>query len=306
MEAAVTENIIEEQHVTTADSIRAYYQLTKPGITQMVVVTAAAGYYLSIRDVAYFTSIQNLFHFVIAMLGTALISSGACTLNMYLERYDDGLMKRTKNRPIPSGIISPVHALIFGVITSVLGALFLGYINMLTLGLALVTHLSYIALYTPLKKKTWFAMVLGGIPGALPAMGGWTAGLNSVDAGAWVIFLIMFIWQMPHFLALAIMYRKDYEQGGFVLLGNQENGSTISAKHLLIYVLVLIPVGLSLTYFGITGYLYLLGSLLLSGYLLYSAIILIQSTTVVNARKTLLASYAYLMGLFIFMFVDKL
>lgn len=306
MEAIVTDHIIETRQTTSADVVHAYYQLTKPGITQMVVFTASAGYYLSVREVSYFTSVYNVLHFLVAMLGTALISSGACTLNMYLERSDDNKMKRTKNRPIPSGIISPNHALYFGILLSVIGSFLLAYINVYTLVLALFTHLSYVVLYTPLKKKSWTAMLLGGIPGALPAMGGWTAGANSIDIGAWILFLIMFVWQMPHFLALAIMYRKDYEQGGFVLLGNSDTGSFISAKHLFAYVLVLIPIGLSLTLFNVTGYLYLFGSLVLSSVLLITSISLLRSTTVTNARKALLASYAYLMGLFIFMFVDKL
>lgn len=301
-ETAQCESVMVERRGSV---VRAYYELTKPGITQMVVLTAAAGYYLAVGDNHYFTSVGNILRFLLAMVGTALISAGSCALNQYLERQDDARMNRTKSRPIPTGIISPTQALLFGCVLSVAGALALATINTLTLVLAIATHLSYIAFYTPLKKRSWLAMLVGGVPGALPAMGGWTAYSGSIDGGAWILFAIMFVWQMPHFLALAIMYRNDYIGGGFVLLGNETNGKTRSAIHALVYAIILLPLSVALTLVGVTGMLYLSGAIVLSGLFIYEAYKVVGDASVANARRMLLTSYAFLMGIFLFMFVDK-
>ncbi len=287
-------------------TLRGYYELTKPGITQMVVLTAAAGYYLAVGDNSYFTTVPHLWHVLLCLVGTALISSGACSFNHYLERDADALMKRTSGRPIPSGIISPEQSLVFAISTSVVGAALLYFVDSITFVLAIITHLSYTAAYTPLKKKSWTAMLLGGIPGALPAAGGWTAGAHELSLGAWVLFALMFLWQMPHFLALAIMYRIDYQRSGFALLGKGEGSSTKVAKHALVYAIALIPVGMMLYTQNIVGGLYGVGFLSLALMFIWRAWVTVQDASVTNARKMLMASYAFLMGVFLFMFVDKI
>lgn len=303
--SAVVGGVADIQANDRVSVIRGYYELSKPGITQMIVLTASAGYYLGANDELYFYSSGNIIHFIIAMLGTALISAGACAWNMYLEREDDSLMKRTKSRPIPSGLISPKHALVFAIATSVLGAGLLFFINLPTFLLAIATHLSYVVWYTPAKKRTWTSMLVGGIPGALPALGGWTASSGKIELGGVILFVIMFIWQMPHFLSLAMMYRTDYEQGGFVLLGKGENALKVSSLHLLVYSVLLVATGLTLTFVGVTGWLYFAISLALGIYFVYQAVVVYREPSVANARKSLLASYAYLMGVFLSMFLDK-
>jgi heme o synthase len=303
--SAVVGAVADVQVVEKMSVVRGYYELSKPGITQMIVLTASAGYYLGVKDNLYFHSFGNILHFIVAMLGTALISAGACAWNMYIEREDDSMMKRTKSRPIPSGLISPNHALTFAIITSILGAIFLFFINLPTFLLAVATHLSYVVWYTPTKKRTWTAMLVGGIPGALPALGGWTAASNQIELGGIILFVIMFIWQMPHFLSLAMMYRADYEQGGFILLGKGENGLKVSSLHLLVYSVLLVTIGLTLTVTGVTGWLYFAISLALGIYFVYQAVAVYREPSVANARKSLLASYAYLMGVFLSMFLDK-
>ncbi|MBL7999903.1 MAG: protoheme IX farnesyltransferase, partial [Candidatus Kapabacteria bacterium] len=256
-------------------------------------------------SLGYFLEVQNIIHFVVMMFGTVFISSGACVVNHYLERADDALMNRTKNRPIPSGLVSPNAALLFGILCSVAGAGMLATINITTLMLALLTHISYVAVYTPMKKKTWTAMLVGGLPGALPAMGGWTAVTNAIDMPALVLFGIMFIWQMPHFLALAIMYRGDYERGGFVLLNDTHSRNVRSAQHAFAYSLLLIPCAAALTMLDVTGWLFAAGCVCLGGYFAYTALNCIKDCTTTSARKMLISSYIYLMGIFLLMFLDK-
>ncbi len=296
----------EYTSLTWSVRLKAYYELSKPGITQMVVLTAAAGYYLAVPSTAYFSSVPHLLRFAMMLIGTALISAGACSMNQYLERDDDAHMKRTRTRPIPSGVISPASAMVFSTICSVAGLMLLASIDSLTCVLAALTYVVYTVLYTPMKKKTWMAMFIGAIPGALPAMGGWTAGAGSLGVGGWVLFTIMVLWQMPHFLALSIMYRQDYEGGGFVLLGKSFNANKTEAAHALMYALVLFPVALALWMFGIAGSLYAIGCSALSVLFIVSAVRVVRDSTVANARKMLLSSYAFLMGVFLFMFVDKI
>ncbi len=295
-----------EQKFGLAMKLRGYYELSKPGITQMVVLTAAAGYYLAVGDNSYFASVPHLLHFVLCLIGTACISAGACSFNQYLERDADALMKRTSNRPIPSGLLQAEHSLIFAVVTSILGATALFFVDHISFALALITHISYTVLYTPLKKRSWTAMLLGGIPGALPAMGGWTAGSHELTAGAWILFGLMFLWQMPHFLALAIMYRIDYQRSGFALLGKGEGSAPMVARHALGYAVALVPIGYLLFHYNIVGTLYLIGFCALSAFFVWRAYATTRDASVSNARKLLLASYAFLMGVFLFMFVDKI
>lgn len=287
---------------------RAYYELTKPGITKMVVLSASAGYYLAIPEQisTYFSSPQNIFHAFLAVVGTTLVSSGSCALNHYIEKDVDKLMKRTARRPIPSGKIVPAEALIFGTFLATLGLLMLAFVNIPTLILAAVTLVTYIAVYTPLKRISSLSTLVGAVPGALPAMGGWVAVSGSVDVQSWILFLILFFWQIPHFLALSWMYREDYASGGFPMLACTDTSGAMVARQTLLYIAFLLPATLMMTVLQETGMIYFAGALAACGVFLFHGVRFLRTVNVVNARKVLLSSYFFLMGVLVLMFADKL
>ena len=299
----------EKQHTVVArplSLVGAYYEMTKPGITRMVVLSAAAGYYLGVEKVSsYFAVLENVVNFLMAMIGTALVSAGSCVLNNYLEREFDGLMKRTMNRPIPSGIVSSKNAFIFGLTLSALGVSILLFVNVLTVALAIATLLLYVAVYTPLKRKTTLSLLIGGLPGALPALGGWTATTDGIGSGGLFFAGLMFFWQMPHFLALSWMYKQDYERGGYAMLAVKDASGRRLALQAIGYVIALMPFTLSLAIIQKTGMIYLFGSSALCLIFLYFALQLFRNTSIVNARKLLLSSYLYLVGIFLLIFIDK-
>jgi protoheme IX farnesyltransferase len=189
------------------------WEMTKPGITLMVVLTAGLGFLLGE---------EGRFHFILlvhALLGTGLVSAGASVLNHVLERDTDGLMQRTAGRPLPAGRMDPDAALFFGVLLAVLGLAELALaVNLLTALLGAVALAGYVFVYTPLKRVSSLATVIGAVPGAIPPMMGWSAVRNELDAAAWVLFGILFFWQLPHFLAIAWLCREDYARGGFPML----------------------------------------------------------------------------------------
>jgi len=191
----------------------AFLELTKPGITRMVVITAAAGFYLGSRgrfDLAAFFD---------TLIGTALVAAGSSALNQLRERDIDARMDRTRGRPLPSGRVTPRAAALFSWSAAVLGVGYLAWrVNILTAGLALATLVSYVFLYTPLKLRTSLNTLVGAVPGALPIVGGWTAAGGRMDGVVLSLFWILFLWQLPHFLALAWIYREDYKRGGFAML----------------------------------------------------------------------------------------
>lgn len=286
---------------------KAYYELTKPGITKMVVMSASAGYYLAIPGsvVSYFSDAQHIFFALLAIIGTTLVSSGSCALNHYIERDVDTSMKRTHRRPIPAGKILPAEALIFGVFLSTLGLLMLAFVNIPTLVLAAVTLISYIAVYTPLKKVSSLSTLVGAVPGALPAMGGWVAVTGALDVQSWVLFLILFLWQIPHFLALSWMYRDDYAAGGFPMLAVTDEKGGMVALQSLLYMAFLVPVTLLLPALGETGLLYTVGAVIACGVFLFHGVKFFQKRNMVAARKMLLSSYFFLLGIIVLIFADK-
>ncbi|MES2767152.1 MAG: heme o synthase [Bacteroidota bacterium] len=286
--------------------LSAYYELTKPGITKMVVMSTAVGYYLAVDQFfAYMTEWSNVFHFILTIIGTSLVCAGSSALNHYLEREQDSRMQRTKNRPLPSGIVEPQQALAFGIALSVLGLVALFFINVFTVFLALLTLVSYVVIYTPLKQKSTLSLLVGAIPGALPTLGGWVAVRNEINAEAIILFLILFFWQMPHFLALSWMYKADYERGGFKMAAVLDESGKKVAIQAIVYCAILVGISILLKTIGATGYLYLAGTIILGGIFLYSTINFLKEISVANARKVLLTSYAYLMGVFVLIFVDK-
>lgn len=275
--------------------------LTKPELTLLSVFTAVGAAFL-----AGGTALP-LRTFVLTFLGTALVGGGAGTLNQFLERSFDRQMKRTENRPLPSGRMPPAHALALGSVLSLLGVLllFIGTYP-LAAALAVATLALYLGLYTPLKRLTPFATVLGGIPGALPPVIGWVAVRGEISPEAWSLFAVLYFWQMPHFLALAWMYRKDYERGGFQLLTVVDRSGDVTGRQILVYSIALIPASLMPVVVGLLGYLYCGGAFMLSLALLTLSVAFYRSRTNNAARHLFFGSLLYLTLLVALMALDRL
>ena len=285
-----------------ASSIKeAYYELTKPSITFMILISTALGYFIGGNG------INNYQHFLLTLLGSCMISSGAGALNHFAESESDKVMYRTSLRPIPAGIISSKNAMIFGVALILIGsALLYSFINPLTCVLALITALMYLFVYTPLKKLTWLNTSIGAIPGSLPPIGGWVASTGSLDPEAWILFAILFLWQHPHFYAIALMFKDDYKKAGLKMLPVEEPDGARTNRQIIWHALLLIPVSVMPVYIKLLGMIYFWAALFLGvGYLL-SGFMLAKQYSVNNARLVLKVSVFYLPILFLTIMVDKL
>ncbi len=278
-----------------------YIALAKPELTLLSVTTALGAAYLAAGDpVPYWL----LFH---VFVGTILVGAGAGALNQYAERHYDAMMRRTENRPLPSGRLEPTEALALGSVAAIGGVIYLSaFTNVLAGFLAIVTLVTYLFLYTPLKRMTPFSTVIGGIPGALPPMIGWAAVAGGLSMGAWALFFILFFWQMPHFHSLAWMYRKDYARAGYRLLTVVDPSGLVASRQILIYSAALVPAALMPTMVGTLGVTYFLGASLLSGGFLVLAIRLYRNRTNSSARMLFLASLVYLSVLIGLMIFDRL
>jgi len=280
-------------------SAGAYLELTKPRITFLVVLTAAAGFCLG-SDQIDFLRLVNM------ALGVALLSSGIATLNQYIERDLDRLMRRTQDRPLPSGKLTARRALVFGVSLS---AVALGYlavtVNPLSAVLGFATLASYLFIYTPLKLKTTLSTVLGAFPGAMPPFIGWVAARGEVTIEAWVLFAILFLWQFPHFLAIAWMYRDDYARAGIKMLPVVEPEGRVTGQQIVVYTLLLIPVSLLPVLVNLAGSVYLIGASVIGVVFLYYGVRAAVARTTWQARKLLLASVLYLPILFLLMVMNR-
>lgn len=242
----------------------AYVELCKPRIGMLVLVTTALGYYLAAGG------FKDPYRFLMTMIGTATVCSGSAVLNHYLERDSDALMKRTRRRPLPMGVIAPQDAMIFGVVLTLAGVLFLCVkINLLTSFLSLLTAFLYVLVYTPMKKISWLNTTIGAIPGAIPPMGGWTAASGEITTGAWILFLIMFVWQHPHFYSIAWLCRDDYQKAGFKMLSFEDTSGQKLFRHTLMYSLILIPISVLPSTIGMSGSAYFWGALASGLSLLY-------------------------------------
>jgi heme o synthase len=271
-------------------------ELTKPRITLLVLVTTAVGFYMGSSDGLNFLL---LFH---AIVGTALVASGASALNQYVERQLDARMVRTRNRPLPDGRLQTNEALVFSVAISVIGVAYLLYfVNALTAMLGLATLAGYILVYTPLKTRTTLCTLIGAFPGAAPPVMGWTAARGQVDAVALSLFAILFLWQMPHFFAIAWIFTEDYVRAGFSMHVSGER----TGRQIIFFCCVLIPVSVLPTVFGLTGMTYLIGAILMGFiYLGYGfAVALFRSNT--YAHRLLRVSVIYLPALLVLMMLDK-
>lgn len=277
-----------------------YVMLTKPRITALVVATTLFGFYLASNGPV---NLLLLFH---ALLGTALVASGASALNMVLEWDADAKMRRTENRPIPSGRMTLLQAFSFGSAISVIGIVYLWIsVNLLTSLLAMITVSLYLFAYTPLKKRTYLCTIVGAVPGAIPPMMGWTAARNALDGQAWWLFAILFLWQLPHFLSIAWLYREDYARGGFPMLPVLDPVGSRTSRHIILNTMALILVTLLPLVAGGFGVFYLSGALILGVIFLLMGIRLAMTKSNLSARHLLLASVIYLPLLFTLMLIDR-
>jgi len=242
---------------------------------------------------------------VLTLLGTALVSAGSCTLNHVIERNHDRAMKRTMDRPIPSGKVRAEHAAISGIALSLLGIVTVTLAHPMTAVLAGLTSFLYLAIYTPLKRKSHLSTLVGGIPGALPPLGGWLTVAGHISMEGVVLFMILFLWQMPHFLSLAWMYRKDYERGGFPMLTVWDESGVLVASNVVVYTVLLVLFSLLLTVLQVTTMLYFIGALVLGVGFLIAGIRFLIRRSATNARTVLLSSYLYLLTLLTLMFIGK-
>lgn len=286
--------------LTVRERIAAYAELTKPRITFLIVLTSAAGFALGTRGRVDYLKMAS------AMVGIGLLSSGIATLNQYMERDLDALMRRTADRPLPSGKLLPWEALVFGAGLTILAQVYLAVlVNPLTALLGLTVIAGYLFAYTPLKTKTSLSTMVGAFPGAVPPLIGWTAARGELSLEAWVLFAILFLWQFPHFLAIAWMYREDYSRAGILMLPVVEPDGRITGQQIVIYTLMLLPVSLLPAALGISGQVYFFGAVILGLLFLYSSVRAAFSHSRQEARRLLLASVIYLPLLFILMVVNS-
>ena len=283
-----------------SNKYQAYFELTKPSITFMILISTALGYFLGSDGII------DLKKFTFTLFGSCLVSSGAGALNHFAEMETDNLMYRTRQRPLPTGLIMPEQACLFGIILILFGtSLLYVYVNYLTALLALLTTLSYLFVYTPLKRITWLNTPIGAIPGALPPLGGWVAGAGTLEPEAWILFAILFLWQHPHFYAIALMFKDDYEKAGLKMLPVVEPDGNRTNRQIIWHSLLLIPVSIVPVYINLLGLVYFYGALLLGlGYLL-SGFLLVKTYSVDNARSLLRMSVIYLPALFGIILLDR-
>jgi len=277
-----------------------YWTLTKPEVNFLVLVSTLVGFYLGGSG---HVNGWLLFH---SLMGTLLVASGTGTLNQYLERRTDAFMRRTAKRPLPAGRLKQGEALWFGVLLAVAGGAELWiFANPLTSELALATLASYLILYTPLKRQTPLCTLVGAFPGAMPPLIGWAAVRNGLGGQAWVLYAILFLWQFPHLLAIAWMYREDYARAGLQMLPRHDHDGRATVRQIISYTLALLPVSLIPAFTGHAGWIYLLGAAILgSGFLYYGVRMAAQRTNLV-AKQLLMASIVYLPLVFALLMFDQ-
>ncbi len=287
--------------MTLATRASAYVALTKPDVSFLVLMTTAAGYYMGARGaVDWLRLIQTVF-------ATLLIAAGTATLNHYIERDSDRYMRRTASRPLPSGQLQPREALWFGLTLSLAGALDLYFTaGILAAGLGILTCLSYLLAYTPLKKRTVWATFVGAFPGAIPPMIGWAAATGGLDRGAWLLFAILFLWQFPHFHAIAWMYREDYARAGIQMLPVVDRGGTRTFRQIILTAVALVVVSLLPAVMGLAGVRYFFGALVVSTALVQVCLWAASAKTNVRAKWLMHATVLHIPVLLGLMVYDKI
>ena len=284
---------------TLKSKLRDYYTLTKPEVNLLILMTTSAGYYLASRGPLQVVGLLN------TLLGTLLVASGTATLNQWMERGWDGKMRRTANRPLPSGRLTSREALVFGLALSVTGGLYLLVaVNALSALLAVSTLLSYLLVYTPLKRKTPLCTLLGAFPGAMPTLIGWAGASAAINRQAWFLFAILFLWQFPHFLAIALMYREDYSRAGYHMLPDFDRDSRFTHAEIIGFS-ALCVLATMLPLMNHAGWLYGAGMGVAGAFLLYHSGNLVTSTAKGLPGRLLHASVLYLPVVLVIMVVAK-
>lgn len=288
---------LAQTRTRTAD----FVALAKPRLNLLVVASTAAGYAMAGGDGLGVVRVIGM------LLGTGLVAGGASAFNQVVERDADALMHRTRMRPLPDQRLLVGEGVLFGAAISLTGLLMLAAsANLLAAGVALATLLSYVAVYTPLKRRSSFATVIGAIPGALPPVIGWAAGRGALSSEAWVLFGIMFLWQLPHFLAIAWIFREDYARAGFPMLPVIEPDGLSTGRQSIVYAAALVPLSLAPTLIGLAGQLYFAGALALGLAFFYLAFRFARTRSVRDARTLFFGSIIYLPVLWIVMIANKL
>jgi protoheme IX farnesyltransferase len=296
----ITANIEAVRSAGVRERALAFFELTKPRIAFLLVLSAAAGFYMASAN--GFDS----FLFINSMLSITLLAFGVSTLNQYIERDIDPLMERTAERPLPTARVTPNEALVFGIVQCVLAEVYLlTMVNTLTALLGLVVIVGYVLMYTPMKTRTSLSTVVGAIPGAMPPLMGWTSASNRITVVAWALFATQFLWQFPHFLSIAWLYRKQYANAGIKMVPVVEPSGKLTARQIVLFSIMLLPVSLAPFFFQVSGVAFLIGGLVLGLWMLGVSIQTALSKSDKSARKLLLVSVVYLPLFFLLMVLDK-
>jgi protoheme IX farnesyltransferase len=291
----------ERHHV--AQALADYWALTKPEVNFLIAITTFAGFCLARPTQSHPFPFMLLVH---TLLGTLLVAAGTATLNQYVERRYDAKMRRTARRPLAAGRLDASAALRFGILLSCTGVIYLAIaVNALASLLAFLTLASYIFLYTPLKRKPPLCTLVGALPGAMPPLIGWAGAAGRLSLEAWVLYAMLFLWQFPHFMAIAWMYREDYARAGYLVLPFGERRGPFMAWQSLVPSFVLVPLSLTPAFLGHAGLIYSLGAFLLScGFLYYGTQLAVRRSNPL-ARRLLFASIIYLPLIFLLMMLNK-
>ena len=296
----ITAEIEPAKTISVREKLAAYFELTKPRIAFMLVLTSAAGFYLGSERGFNFPLFIN------STIGITLLAFGVATLNQYIERLTDALMARTATRPLPTNKIAPAEALIFGLAQCVAAELYLLFlVNALTAFLGLIVIVGYVLLYTPLKTRTSASTAIGALPGAMPPLMGWTSAADSITLGAWTLFALLFLWQFPHFLAIATMYKEEYRKAGILMLPVVEKDGKITALQIVTFTILLLPVSLAPFFIGLSGVVYLIGASVLGIWFLWASIQAAREKSIEKSRKLLLVSVLYLPIIFALMVFNR-
>jgi heme o synthase len=276
-------------------------ELVKARLTTLVLLTTLVGFYIGWNQ-----GPMDYLLLIHALLGTALVASGAAALNQLLEREYDARMRRTADRPLPSGRLQPVTVMLFGGLCSAAGLIYLAtLVNPLTCVIGAVSLISYLFIYTPLKRMTWLNTAVGAIPGGLPPLMGWTAARGDLEGGGWALFAILAFWQLPHFLAIAWMYREEYARAGFRMLPTVDPDGSRTAQQSVSHTLALLTVSLCPFLFHLAGVIYLAGAIVLGIGFLWCAVRFARDLSEARARQMFFASIVYLPLLLGMMVLDK-
>ncbi len=288
--------VIAGSHARSRDFIA----LAKPRLNLLVVASTLVGYVMAEGDSLGAVGVGGL------LLGTGLVAGGASAFNQVIERDLDALMRRTRTRPLPDQRLQPIEGLLFAAVVSIAGLLMIAAsANLLAAAVALSTLVTYVLIYTPLKRRSSLGTVIGAIPGALPPIIGWAASSGTLPPQAWTLFGIMFLWQLPHFLAIAWMYREDYARAGFPMLAVLEPDGGSTGRQSVVYAAALVPLSLAPTLMGMTGQVYFAGALLLGVAFLWMTLRFARTRATADARRVFFASITYLPLLWILMIANR-